>query len=215
MKLFIYGDEGILKNYSAALTACGARSYIGTDPRYAVDCAGLLLAGGGDINPSFYGERRICSYNIDIKRDQDEMDLIRQFLVTGRPILGICRGIQILNVALEGTIDQDVENTALHQYSEETGDQVHKVQTPKQSFLRELYGEEFYVNSAHHQAIGILAEPLTVSAVSEDGVIEAVENNEKKIYALQFHPERMAFEHQRSDTVDGRLIFAYFLGQCR
>lgn len=215
MKLFIYGDEGILKNYSAALSACGARSYIGRDLRYAVDCAGLLLAGGGDINPAFYGERRICSYNIDIRRDQDEMELIRLFQVTGRPILGICRGIQILNVALGGTIIQDVENTAMHQYSKETGDQVHKIHTAEDSFLRELYGEVLPVNSAHHQAVGAVADALTVSAASEEGVIEAVENRMKKLYAVQFHPERMAFEHRRSDTVDGRCIFEFFLNQCR
>lgn len=215
MKLFIYGNEGILKNYSAALSACGVRSYIGKDLRYAVDCAGLLLAGGGDINPSFYGERRTCSYNIDIRRDQDEIKLIRLFLVTGRPILGICRGIQILNVALRGTILQNVENTQMHQYSEKTGDKVHKISSSEQSFLRKLYGEEFFVNSAHHQAVGKLSDALAVSAVSEDGVIEAVENKEKKVYAVQFHPERMAFEHRRSDTVDGRHIFDFFLNECR
>lgn len=215
MKLFIYGNEGILKNYSAALSACGVRSYIGKDWRYAVDCAGLLLAGGGDINPSFYGERRTCSYNIDIRRDQDEMELVRLFLVTGRPILGICRGIQILNVALQGTILQDVENTKVHQYSEKTGDKIHKIKSSEHSFLRELYGEEFFVNSAHHQAVSKLSDTLRVSAVSEDGVIEAVENKEKKLYAVQFHPERMAFEYRRSDTVDGRHIFDFFLNECR
>lgn len=214
MKLFIYGDEGILKNYSAALSACGARSYIGKDLRYTVDCAGLLLAGGGDINPAFYGERRTCSYNIDIRRDRDEMELIRLFMVTGRPILGICRGIQILNVALQGTILQNVKNTKLHRYSEKNGDQIHKIRSSEHSFLRELYGNEFSVNSAHHQAVGVLADALNVSALSEDHVIEAVENREKKLYAVQFHPERMAFAHRRSDTVDGRYIFDFFLGEC-
>lgn len=210
-KVYIYGDEKILVNYKNAIELCGGEPFFSTTPSRSQDCDALLLAGGGDIHPALYGQELYDCNNIDMKRDKDETELIRAFILTGRPILGICRGIQILNVALGGTLIQDVENTERHQYDAVTGDRVHCVTAHKNSFLEMLYGDSFVVNSAHHQAIDSPAKGLNISALSCDGVIEAVENKQKKLYAVQFHPERMAFKNKRNDTVDGRCIFDFFL----
>ena len=93
---------------------------------------------------------------------------------------------------------------------------MHGVEAAPGSFLEGLYGSAFPVNSAHHQALGQVAPGLRVAARSQaDGVIEAVEWPEKRIYGVQWHPERMSFALRREDTVDGRPIFDFFLGLCR
>lgn len=213
-KIFLYGNRGILRNYEEALRFCGARAVFSEDVSHALDCDGLLLPGGGDIDPALYGEENEGSFNIDRPRDIQEIELIRQFSVTRRPILGICKGIQILNAAFGGTIDQDIETKAAHRWEERTGDKVHKVLAPEDSFLYPIYGEEFFVTSAHHQAVKRAAAGFSIAAKAEDDVIEALENREKKIFAVQWHPERMAFRKSRLDTVDGRYLFEFFLNLC-
>lgn len=214
-KIFVYGSRSILRNYAEALSLCGGRAVFSENLELSRDCGGLLLPGGGDVDPSLYGAENEGSVNIDRRRDLTELELIRSFSVTRRPILGICKGIQILNTAFGGTIDQDMDNAKAHRWEERTGDKVHKVLTPEGSFLRDLYGEEFFVNSAHHQAVGRLAPGLALAAEAEDGAVEAVENRERSIYAVQWHPERMAFRHSRVDTVDGRYLIEFFLNLCR
>lgn len=210
-KIFIYGDENIHTNYKAAINNCGAIPFFCTDTSQTDDSDALLLVGGGDIYPLFYNQEITYNYNLDIKRDLDEFYLIKKFLDSSRPIFGICRGIQSINVALKGDLIQDIESPIQHSYDEKTGDQTHKVIAAKDSFLYKLYGEEFYVNSAHHQSILSIGLNLSISAKSPDGIIEAIESTEKKIYAVQFHPERMCFDNKRTDTVDGKLIFEFFI----
>lgn len=214
-KVFVYGDRGILRNYAEALELCGARGVFSENLELAKDCGALLLPGGGDVDPSLYHEENRGSVNIDRERDETELELIRCFSVTHRPILGICKGLQILNVAFGGKIDQEIETTHTHCWEERTGDKIHKVTVPEESFLYPLYGKEFTVNSAHHQAVSNPAPGLSPAAWAEDGVLEAFEDREKNLYAVQWHPERMAFRKSRTDTVDGRYIFEFFLNLCR
>ncbi len=213
-KIFVCGDRGILRNYGEALTFCGAKGVFSENPAYSMDCDGLLLPGGGDIDPALYGAENEGSVSVDRSRDLRELELVRMFSVTRRPILGICKGIQILNVAFGGSIDQDLETAQIHKWEERTGDKVHKILIPEGSFLRSIYGESCFVNSAHHQAVKGVAAGLELAAEAEDGVVEALENRERKIFAVQWHPERMAFRKSRLDTVDGRYVFEFFLNQC-
>ncbi len=213
-KIFIYGDRKKFQNYAEALAFCGARGIFSENLEFAKICDGLLLPGGGDIDPARYGAENEGSTNIDKIRDYAELELIRSFSSTGRPILGICRGHQILNVAFGGDIIQDIETADTHKWEKSTGDNVHKVRVPQSSFLCPLYGNEFFVNSAHHQAINKLAAGFTTAAEAEDGIIEAIENRECNIFSVQWHPERMSFHKIREDTVDGRLIFDFFLKRC-
>lgn len=210
-KVFVYGDREARINYAEALELCGGTPVFSCDLSQAHNCGGLLLPGGGDVDPSRYGQKIDGSANIDEVLDQREIELIRRFSTAGKPILGICRGLQILNVAFGGDLIQDIETAPAHKWEESTGDKVHMVTAAKDSFLYPLYGESFSVNSAHHQAVNAIADGFSIAARAADGVVEALENREKNIFAVQWHPERMSFHKARPDTVDGRYIFEFFL----
>lgn len=208
-KIYIYGDREKRVNYVEALEACGAQVVISMDTRDSDGCAALLLPGGADMDPSFYSAENLGSQGIDRKLDQTELALIKSF--SGRPILGICRGMQVLNVAFGGTLVQDLPTAAAHRWQESTGDQVHMVSAPEESFLYGLYGGRFAVNSAHHQGAGRLGDGFQVAARAEDGGIEAIQCPERRIYAVQWHPERLTLRHKRADAVDGIGVFKFFL----
>lgn len=143
---------------------------------------GLLLPGGGDIDPSFYGEQNLGSKNIDKERDQFEIELTRRFFAEDKPILGICRGAQLLNVALGGTLRQHIEGH---------GEGSHLIRIEKGSLLWEILGgeNELKVASSHHQAVMEVATSLKEIAWSEDGFIEGLEGDGFTL-GIQFHPER-------------------------
>ena len=149
---------------------------------------GLLVSGGGDVDPALYGAKRHPKTDLIIpERDETEKALIETFLAAGKPIFGICRGIQIINCALGGTLIQDLPE----EKGVEHAGTVHKVKAEKGLFLDEIFGSEpFSVNSFHHQAIASPAPGLTVAAYAEDGTVEAVCDPERKIYAVQWHPEK-------------------------
>ena len=104
-KIYGYGVREKLANYASALEGCGAECVFSLDVEEALDCQGLLLPGGGDIDPARYGQPSDGSEAPDLQRDAAELELVSRFLAWGRPILGICRGIQLLNVALGGDWD--------------------------------------------------------------------------------------------------------------
>ena len=112
--LYRYGAADLLKNYAAALTAAGLRPRIGGDLAAAGGCAGLLLCGGGDSDPALYGQENLFCRNVDLDRDLRELALVRRFAAAGRPILGICRGCQLLNFAFGGDLCQDLPTAARH-----------------------------------------------------------------------------------------------------
>lgn len=208
-RIFMRGEADKLANYVAALTASGAEPVVSMDLTLAERCDGLLLPGGADADPALYGQENTASEGIDPARDRDELELIKRFFAQGKPILGICRGHQMLNIAFGGTLIQDVENRERHVWKE-NGDSIHPVRA-LHPFMQSLYGEEFPVNSAHHQAVGVLAKGLIPTCESEEGINEGFIHENGKIIAVQFHPERIAFAHARPDAVDGSKIFDAFL----
>ncbi len=211
MKIFILGDPKTYKNYALALEGLNCEIIFDKNIRKSLFCDALLLTGGGDVAPGMYDSKNKGSYNIDYIRDVAEINLIKHFYNCNKPIMGICRGIQILNVALGGDIMQNVSNEEKHSRCGDDYDKTHIIRTTKNSFLTQIYGDEFYVTSAHHQAIGRISNELIISAISEDGVIEAVEHKSKNIFAVQFHPERMTGKYQRQNMPDGKLLFEYFI----
>lgn len=211
IKIYIYGDREKRMNYVEALEACGAHAVVSTDISDADSCSALLLPGGADIDPAFYGEDDQGSQGIDRALDMAELALAKDFADSCRPILGICRGMQLLNVAFGGTLVQDLPTASAHRWREDTGDQVHMVTVPEDSFLYGLYGSVFSVNSAHHQGVGRLGRGFQISARAADGGIESIQCPEKRIYAVQWHPERLTLRHRRLDAVDGKDLFSFFL----
>ena len=163
---------------------------------------GLILTGGADIHPSFYGQIVLerCG-EIDEERDRFEVDLIYAARRRDLPFLGICRGLQVFNVALGGTLYQDLsyrQGTDLAHMSsrERRGEPAHPVAITQGSRLADILGpRDMPVTSTHHQIIRDLAPELEASAVAPDGVIEAVEGPGRFFLAVQWHPERMARRH--------------------
>lgn len=166
---------------------------------------GVMLTGGDDIDPKLYAKDLPEALAnkvgpIEPKRDIWEKELIAEVFAQGKPLFGICRGVQMLNVALGGTLVVDIATQmpgALdHRRMDRKMDPVHDVKVTPGSLLATLAGvKEFGVNSTHHQAVGRVAPPLRAVAKSSDGVVEAVELKEPKrkpfLLAVQFHPERL------------------------
>ena len=170
-----------LKNYENALALVGAP--LAETPENA-DV--LLLPGGGDMHPRFYGQALDGSKDLDEARDARELTLIDNFLCAGKPVIGICRGLQVLNVYFGGTLRQHIEG-----HSQIDGvDRLHAINTAP-GLLRELYGTRCTVNSA------------------EDGTVEAVGHRTLPVFAVQWHPERLCGAFARPESADGaRLLCA-------
>ena len=158
---------------------------------------GLLLIGGGDIDPSQYGEDPLPEcYGIDSDADVFELHMVRAAVDLEKPVLAICRGFQVLNVALGGTLDQHItgrEGTINHGVPSE-GAVMHDVGIEAGTWTAKALGTEAVtVSSSHHQAIGRLAEGLVVTGRAPDGIVEALERpGDGWVVAVQWHPERTA-----------------------
>ena len=214
IRILLAGSEadGVCRadmSYCDAVRSVGALPVIAMayDPAEADALAesadGLILRGGADVDPALYGQapHPATRYSGEL-RDRSDGLLLKAFSVRGKPVLGICRGCQIANVALGGTLIQHVPDVCGHEHR----DTEHTVRILRGSLLASLLGDaDRRVNSFHHQAIEKPAPGLTVCARSEDGIIEAAET--KGILLIQWHPERMG-EPMRPlfDWVCGRAV---------
>jgi putative glutamine amidotransferase len=160
---------------------------------------GLLLTGGGDIDPARFGERRHPTlYDVSSARDTVEIDAVKAMIERGRPVLAVCRGIQVLNVALGGTLYQDVGSDpgtqVAHSQSEPRDQVTHKVRvTPGSLLARTLGVEEIEVNSMHHQAVKAPGPGLVAVAWAPDELVEGVElaDPARFVVGVQWHPEEL------------------------
>ena len=194
--------------YVRAVETAGGIPVILPPQRDAVDdllavIDGLLLSGGPDVDPARYGDTYVhpATYGIDPDRDQFEMDLFEAALRRGIPAFGICRGIQLMNVALGGTLIQDVSTE--HPGAADVGHRQHERGLEDWAVGHEMFAvdsaplpifenNELGVNSFHHQAIRDLAPELKPVAISSDGLVEAVVMHTKSdVFAVQWHPELM------------------------
>ena len=161
-------------------------------------CQGFLCTGGGDVEPAFYGAEKLPTCGpIQPLRDEFDFAMLKGALRTGKPILGICRGVQVINVALGGTLCQDLPterpSDVVHRQTEGYYEPSHYVSVAVDSALHRLTGAvRLQVNSFHHQAIDRLADGLEVVATADDGVIEAVTApGHPYLRGYQWHPERL------------------------
>ena len=198
--------------YADAVNAAGAIADPVFIPEQLNEYDGLLICGGADISPSRYGEEINGALDIDTERDNYEFDLMQKFLEAGKPILGICRGYQLINIFFGGSLIQHIPTANDHRGE---GDAVHTVDSADGSVLTAIYGSHFSVNSSHHQAINRLGDGLRLVQISDtDGVAEGIEHTSLPIIGVQWHPERTTLTRARPDTVDGLKLFEYFVRLC-
>jgi len=157
---------------------------------------GVVLTGGGDVAPWLYGAEPLPGLGtVWPERDEYEVALVRSAAALGRPVLAVCRGLQVANVALGGTLRQDLRGRAggLQHYQESGGEVAgHMVTVKRGTLLHGVLGlDTVRTNSFHHQAADTVATGLCVCAQATDGVIEAVEGAAGRLLAVQWHPERM------------------------
>lgn len=167
------------------------------------------MPGGGDIDPLFFHQKNQGSRNINRREDYEQFRLLQHFLAQGKPILGICKGMQIINVFFGGDIIQDLPTAPLHAYKK--GDQYHMTYNLEGSLMDTLYGKAIITNSAHHQGIDHLGTHLIALSVSKDNVIESIMHNSLPILGVQWHPERICREKRDIYIADECLLLQYFI----
>jgi len=172
----------------------------------------LLLVGGGDVDPGRYGaEPHPKAYGTDRRRDEFEIRLARDAVTADRPVLAICRGIQVLNVALGGTLHQhlaDHPGAIAHGNPTEADPWVeHELKVSESSRIAEACGRvAFSARASHHQAVDRIGQGLRAVAWTEDGVIEAIEADHGWVVGVQWHPERTASEDETQQALFDALV---------
>ena len=177
---------------------------------------GLILSGGGDPDPNLYGEDCLQELgDITPERDTFELAILEEFLRTKKPILGICRGLQLMNVFYGGTLYQDIKyvDTNIQHKQKWLADlPTHDINILENNILFEIFGKKARTNSFHHQMIKDLGRELTSIATANDGVIEAIQNkNYPFFYGVQWHPEMMASR----GNLGMKKIFDKFIESCK
>jgi len=212
LKIAIAGIYEETENYRAALKELGAEGICAEsfDPQ---EFDGLILPGGDDIAPHLYGCENNGSEDIDEHLDLLQLGAMDAFVKAGKPILGICKGVQVINVYFGGTLIQHLDCWPKHRRIEGK-DNAHETTAEPGSDVYRLYGAVFRTNSAHHQALDRIGTGLKVVQRAEE-VVEGVEHESLPVWGVQWHPERMCFAKAREDTVDGSLLISMFLESCR
>ena len=223
-KILIAGFREQTRNYCAAFSLLGAQAetLCGTVQELSMlladdflpnpaDFDGLILPGGGDISPFFYHMENKGSRNIDSLLDSVQFSLFRAFTAAGKPVLGICKGIQLINVAFGGTLIQDLSGESLSIHAWDEGDKIHITKAAHGTVPAQLYSNFPRVNSAHHQAVAAVGDGLRVAQYGPDFVIEALYHERLPILGVQWHPERMCFSFAREEIEDGSKLLKYFL----
>lgn len=230
LTISIQADEKKLytpTSYTDAIIAAGGTPVllnVTRDPEMIVQYTdmvdGVLFSGGDDVNPTFYRETQDWNCgDISPMRDTFEMQLMHRMLSRHpeKPILGICRGVQVLNVALGGTLYQDLRSQLpdclRHQQKQISVYASHRVDITPDSLLHTIYGtDNVMVNSFHHQAVKDVGKGLTVTARASDGVIEALEKPDHRYFvAVQWHPERLV---EREFYEEHKALFSSFVEAC-
>lgn len=183
MRVYIWGEPERYGNYQRLVEAAGGTVQFHGEP---AECGALLLPGGGDMEPWRYGQANTASRELEPDRDTMELELIDRFLAWKKPVLGICRGVQTINVYFGGTLVQDWPGHC----AVLGADRYHRVRSAP-SILTTACGDRCIVNSAHHQILDLIGAGLRVVQWAADGAPEAVCHEKFPVWGVQWHPERL------------------------
>ena len=205
--------------YSEAILAAGGNALIvpRTDEPEELKavlslCGGVMLSGGVDVEPRRYGEEAHPALGgTDAVRDSAELRALAILERERKPVFGICRGIQLMNVYSGGTLWQDIPSQRgiapeVHTQREHRSVVTHPVETAEGSLMRALFGERITVNSHHHQAVKTPGAHWRVTASAPDGIVEAMEHENGLWYAVQWHPEELYTAYPAMITLFRRLV---------
>lgn len=217
------GTSSIENSYIKAIEASGGAAVMlpytesgESIGKFAKVCDGFIFAGGADIDPKRYGEeaRDVCGELAPL-RDAVEFSAFEIIARTGKPVMGICRGMQLINVACGGSLYQDIPSEVgtelLHKQEHPHSEPAHEVSLVVGGLAHTVIGKSrTHVNSLHHQAIKRLGQGLVATVVADDGIIEGIAGDgEQLVWGFQWHPEK-TFDLSE----DSRKIFAYFIDRC-
>lgn len=188
---------------------------------YLDRCDGFLLPGGADFDAKWYGEALLSNLEPDsgalsLACQETALSMIRAMAETGKPVLGICLGVQVMNVAFGGSLYQDIPTQVPSEISHRNRAEVisdrwkiaHGVNTAEGSLIRQLCGERTQVNSFHHQAIKTVAPGFRATAWAPDGIVEAIENG--RMLGVQWHPENLAHAGRK----EAQALFRWLAETC-
>ncbi|HEV2415618.1 MAG TPA: gamma-glutamyl-gamma-aminobutyrate hydrolase family protein [Candidatus Dormibacteraeota bacterium] len=203
--------EKYYQTYVRAVEAAGADAVeLPSGTRSLPDLDGLLLPGGWDVDPAFYGEKKEAKIGpIDRDLDETELELFKQARDRELPVLGICRGQQVINVAMGGSLVQHLDEHDVRDHGR--SHLAHTIEVDPRSELGHAAGEKtIRVNSFHHQAVRRLAPGLHQTAKGGDGTVEGLESDDGLIVAVQCHPEELT-----ADLPWARKLFERFVARAR
>ncbi|MDE7197310.1 MAG: gamma-glutamyl-gamma-aminobutyrate hydrolase family protein [Lachnospiraceae bacterium] len=206
--VIIAGRSGHTENYEKALKRLGVSCHTTLHPEAADHATHLLLPGGGDIAPAFFGQKDHGSRNVDTELDILQFQFLSRFVAEKKPVLGICKGLQLINVHFGGDVTQHIDTAGIHKWIGH--DQFHYVyhcDLGRRDFFYQLYGNSALVNSAHHQAINRPGGGLIPVCRAGDNEIEGLFHERLPILAVQWHPERLP-------DGQGDSLLSYFLSLC-
>lgn len=207
MRIAIAGKQSATENYVRYVASGGMEPLVTLNSGEIAGCDALILPGGGDITPAFFGERNRASHGIDTELDLLQFQALELCVRNKKPVLGICKGMQVINVGLGGTIIQDLPTADFHKYND--GDQYHSTVIARDSWLYHLCGPEAVVNSAHHQSVGRPGTGLKIiQYCPTDCCPEAFVHESLPILGVQWHPERL---DKRKATLSGEDVLACFV----
>jgi len=207
--------EDNYEEYLTAVEKLGAKGFLSVDPQKLAEADGLILPGSGqDMNPKLWGEKDICSNDINDRLDEAQWELLELARQQGKPVLGICRGMQFINVFYGGTLIQDLPCAAAHKHEKGEPERFHPVLYLPGNPLYDLFGEVSEVNTRHHQGAGLIGAGLETAALwndGEDSVAEAVWHDADRMLGVQWHPERMYLYGDENQQKDGEKLLRWWL----
>lgn len=208
-QILIAGEPDKTKNYENALRVLGAVPITSLHVPSLSDYDGLVLPGGGDIDPRLFGQLPRGTRAFDPELDRLQLAILKAFVLDRKPVLGICKGMQLINIFFGGDMVQHLPSAGNHEYRE--GDQLHDTVACEGSILKRLYGGHFRVNSAHHQGVDIPGRRIIYTQHATDGVVEALEHEYLPIIGVQWHPERLCFSLRKANAIDGGMLLKCFI----